>query len=43
MLGWEFIEGLDTAEFEKCIENWYFMEILELAGEETHREMREAG
>ena len=43
MLGWEFIEGMDIFEFEKCIGNWYFMERLELAGEEAHREMLEAG
>lgn len=43
MLGWEFIEGMDIVEFEKCIGNWYFIERLELAGEEAHREMLEAG
>lgn len=43
LLGWEFVEGMDIVEFRKCIGNWYFMETLELGGEETHREMLEAG
>lgn len=43
ILGWDYIEGMDIFEFEKCIGNWYFMERLELTGEEAHREMLEAG
>lgn len=43
MLGWEFIDGMDIVEFGKCIGNWYLIERLELAGEEVHRELLEAG
>lgn len=43
MVWWEFIEGMDIFVFEECIENFYFLERLELGGEVAHREMLEAG